>query len=237
MKIHELFLKPVDRPIDGVIKADDARNLQTELEEYVVTRDVARGLGIFTDRYLTELTANGVWISGFFGSGKSHLLKILSLILNGELLANGIRPADIVLPKIDDEIVKANLRKATAIPSRSILFNIDQKFDGIGGDHSAPILEVFVKVLNELQGYYGKQGYIARFEHDLDVRGDLVPFKETYLKVNGTTWEKDREAIATARKAARSSSRPAGRGCRLPPATMPAPSSRNSTASPKPRKE
>jgi hypothetical protein len=202
MKIHELFLKPVDRPIDGVIKADDARNLQIELEEYVVTRDVARGLGIFTDRYLTELTANGVWISGFFGSGKSHLLKILSLILDGQPLANGVRPADIVLPKIDDEIVKANLRKATAIPSRSILFNIDQKFDGIGGDHSAPILEVFVKVLNELQGYYGKQGYIARFEHDLDVRGDFVPFKETYLRVNGTTWEKDREAIATARKAA-----------------------------------
>ena len=202
MKIRELFLKPVDRPIDGVIKADDARNLQTELEEYVVTRDVARGLGIFTDRYLTELTANGVWISGFFGSGKSHLLKILSLILDGQPLANGRHPADIVLPKLDDEIVKANLRKAAAIPSRSILFNIDQKFDGIGGDHSAPILEVFVKVLNELQGYYGQQGYIARFEHDLAVRGDLGPFQATYLRVNGAPWEKDREAIATARKAA-----------------------------------
>lgn len=202
MQIHELFLKPVDRPIDGVIKADDERNLQTELEEYVVTRDVAVGLGIFTDRYLSELTANGVWISGFFGSGKSHLLKILSLILDGKPLDSGIRPADIVLPKIDDEIVKANLRKATAIPSRSILFNIDQKFDGIGGDHTAPILEVFVKVLNELQGYYGKQGYIAKFEHDLDMRGDFGPFKETYLKLNGATWENDREAIATARKAA-----------------------------------
>ena len=202
MKIHDLFLKPVERPIDGVIKADDARNLQVELEEYVVTRDVARGLSIFTERYLDELTANGVWISGFFGSGKSHLLKILSLILNGEPLASGKRPADIILPKIEDEIVKANLKKATAIPSRSILFNIDQKFDGIGGDHTAPILEVFVKVLNELQGYYGKQGYIAKFEHDLDVRGDFEPFKATYLRVNGASWENDREAIATARNAA-----------------------------------
>jgi hypothetical protein len=202
MKIQELFLKPVERPIDGVIKADDSRNLQTELEEYVVTRDVALGLDKFTDRYLHELTANGVWISGFFGSGKSHLLKILSLILDGKPLANGTRPADIILPKIEDEIVKANLLKATAIPSRSILFNIDQKFDGIGGDHASPILEVFVKVLNELQGYYGKQGYIARFEHDLDMRGDLAPFKETYLKLNGATWEQDREAITTARKAA-----------------------------------
>lgn len=202
MKIHELFVKPVERPIDGVIKADDQRNLQTELEEYVVTRDVAKGLGIFTDRYLNELTANGVWISGFFGSGKSHLLKILSLVLDGRPLPNGQRPADIILPKIDDEIVRADFSNAIKIPSRSVLFNIDQKFDGIGGDHSAPILEVFVKVLNELQGYYSKQGYIARFEHDLDVRGDFVPFKQTYLRVNGSEWEKDREAITTARKAA-----------------------------------
>ena len=183
MKIHELFLKPVERPIDGVIKADDDRNLQTELEEYVVTRDVARGLGVFTDRYMTELTANGVWISGFFGSGKSHLLKILSLVLDGRPLSNGLRPADIILPKIDDEVVQAQLRKASIVPSRSILFNIDQKFDGVGGDRSSPILEVFVKVLNELQGYFGKQGYIAKFEHDLDIRGDFVPFKETYLSL------------------------------------------------------
>ena len=35
MKIRDLFLKPVDRPIDGVIKADDDRNLQIEIEEYV----------------------------------------------------------------------------------------------------------------------------------------------------------------------------------------------------------
>ncbi len=202
MKIHELFIKPVDRPIDGVIKADDQRNLQIELEEYVVTRDVARGLGVFTERYLNELTANGVWISGFFGSGKSHLLKILSLVLDGQPLPNGERPADIILPKIDDEIVRADFLNAIKIPSRSVLFNIDQKFDGIGGNHSAPILEVFVKVVNELQGYYGNQGYIARFEHDLDVRGDFVPFKETYLRINGSPWEKDREAIATARKAA-----------------------------------
>jgi hypothetical protein len=200
MKIHDLFLKPVERPIDGVIKADDERNLEVELDEYVVTRDITKGLGDLTERYLNELTANGVWISGFFGSGKSHLLKILSLVLDGRALASGRNPADILLPKIEDEIVRGDLQKAVAIPSHSILFNIDQKFDGIGGDHSAPILEVFVKVLNDLQGYYGKQGYIAQFEHDLDVRGDFLPFKETYLRTNGTPWEKDREAIATARK-------------------------------------
>jgi hypothetical protein len=202
MKIQELFVKPVERPIDGVIKADDIRNIVVELDEYVVTREVSKGLGILAERYLSELTANGVWISGFFGSGKSHLLKMLSLLLDGTPLADGRKPAEILLPRFEDEIVKGELRKASQIPSRSVLFNIDQKFDGIGGDRSSPILEVFVKVFNELQGYYGKQGYIARFEQDLDMRGDFLPFKETYLKVNGTPWDKDREAISTARKAA-----------------------------------
>ena len=201
MKIQELFLKPVDRFIEGVIHADDERYIQTELSEYVVTQDVAKGLGILTERYLSEISSNGVWISGFFGSGKSHLLKILSLCLDSRSHSNGVRSADILLPKIKDEIVRADFRKAASIPSRSILFNIDQKFDGIGGDHAAPILEVFVKVLNELQGYFGKQGYIAKFERDLDLRGEFQPFKETYLRVNGSAWEADREALSTARAA------------------------------------
>ena len=112
------------------------------------------------------------------------------------------RPADILLPKVEDEIIKANLRKAITTPARSVLFNIDQKYDGIGGEHSAPILEVFMKVLNELQGYYGNQGYIARFEHDLDKRGVFGAFKDTYLRLNSRSWENDREAVATVTKSA-----------------------------------
>lgn len=200
--IQELFAKPVDRPIDGVIKADDERHLQVELDEYVVTREVSKGLGAFTDAYLHNPTANGVWISGFFGSGKSHLLKMLSLMLDSEKRVGeqDSRPVEILLPKVEDEIIRADLKKATAIPARSLLFNIDQKFDGIGGTHEAPILEVFMKVLNELQGYYGNQGYVAQFEHDLNKRGQFEAFKQTYQRVNGRSWENDRDALATVTK-------------------------------------
>jgi predicted pyridoxine 5'-phosphate oxidase superfamily flavin-nucleotide-binding protein len=200
--IQGLFAKPVDRPIDGVIKADDERHLQVELDEYVVTREVSKGLGAFTDAYLHNPTANGVWISGFFGSGKSHLLKMLSLMLDGDKRVGeqDSRPVEILLPKVEDEIIRADLKKATAIPARSLLFNIDQKFDGIGGTHEAPILEVFMKVVNELQGYYGNQGYVAQFEHDLNKRGQFEAFKQTYQRVNGRSWENDRDALATVTK-------------------------------------
>ena len=198
--IQELFEKAVDRPIDGVIKADDIRNLKIELDEYVITREVAKGLNVFAEAYLHNPTANGVWISGFFGSGKSHLLKMLSLMLDSEKQVEDQRPAEILLPKVDDEILRADLKKATAIPSRSLLFNIDQKYDGIGGTHEAPVLEVFMKVLNELQGYYGNQGYVAQLEHDMATRGEFEPFQQTYARVNNRQWSDDRDAVATVTK-------------------------------------
>ena len=197
MTIKELFLKQVDRYIEGVIKADDERHLATEVGEYVVTTEVARGLDEFVERYLHETGANGVWISGFFGSGKSHLLKMLSLLLENRLLSDGNLTADLILPKIDDEDTKANLEKAIRIPSRSILFNIDQKADAIGGDHTSPILSVFVKVMNELQGYYAKQGHIAQFECDLDSRGTLEGFKTAYAQATGSSWANDLPVLET----------------------------------------
>ncbi|MCB1134005.1 MAG: hypothetical protein KDN05_22995, partial [Verrucomicrobiae bacterium] len=60
MRISDLFLKKVERPIEGVIKADDQRHLETEVEEFVVTREIAKGLSEFVERYLEEPGTNGV---------------------------------------------------------------------------------------------------------------------------------------------------------------------------------
>ena len=75
IKLREIFEKAVDRPIEGVIKADDEASLRLELEEYIITNEGEKWLERFLDAYNNYQTANGVWISGFFGSGKSHLLK------------------------------------------------------------------------------------------------------------------------------------------------------------------
>mgnify|MGYP003304220065 CR=1 FL=1 len=115
--IQELFKKRIDRPIDGVIKADDERHLEIELNEYVVTREVSKGLNTFCEAYLNNPTANGIWISGFFGSGKSHLLKMLSLILDSYKKVDGKRPAEFFLPKVKDEILRACLLYTLTLPT------------------------------------------------------------------------------------------------------------------------
>ena len=131
MKLSQLFAKEVDRPIEGVIKADDDVALYLELDEYVITDEIAKRLDIFLDAYLNYAGANGVWVSGFFGSGKSHLLKMLALLLENTSIED-ISPLDIFLEKrpLNEGGIFANdLKRAVAIPSQSILFNIDQKAD------------------------------------------------------------------------------------------------------------
>ncbi len=191
--LKNIFKKPVDRPIEGVIKADDEASLRLEIEEYVLTNEVEKRMELFLDAYNTYVGANGVWVSGFFGSGKSHLLKILALLLENRKI-DGVSAIDMFLPKCaENEILCGDLKRAVAIPSKSILFNIDQKADVISKTQIDALLAVFVKVFDETCGYYGKQGHIAQFERDMDSRGLYAEFKVAYQLISGKDWHKGRE--------------------------------------------
>ena len=195
MKLHSIFSKPVDRPIEGVIKADDEASLRLEVEEYVLTNEVSKRLEAFLDAYNNYEGANGVWVSGFFGSGKSHLLKILALLLENRFI-DSVPVLDIFLEKKelqDNEILRGDLKRAVAVPSKSVLFNIDQKADVISKTEIDALLAVFVKVFDEMCGYYGKQGHIAQFERDLDSRGIYMKFKQAYQELSGKEWTTGRE--------------------------------------------
>lgn len=191
--LRDIFVEQVDRSIDGVIKADDKAKILTELKEYVITNEIGARLEQFLDAYNNYDTANGVWISGFFGSGKSHLLKMLALLLENDEV-EGQRAIEIFERKLaDNPMLAGALRKAVAIPSRSVLFNIDQKADVISKTDVDALLAVFQKVFDEMCGYYGKLPHIAQFERDLDSRGQLGAFKTAFQHSSGKLWERGRE--------------------------------------------
>lgn len=191
--LRDIFAKPVDRSIDGVIKADDMGSLLTELDEYVITNEIGIQLERFLYAYNNYDNANGVWISGFFGSGKSHLLKMLALLLENDEV-EGQRAVEIFERKLaGNPMLAGALRKAVSIPSRSVLFNIDQKADVISKADVDALLAVFQKVFDEMCGYYGKLPHIAQFERDLDSRGKLDAFEAAFAQSSGKPWERGRE--------------------------------------------
>lgn len=103
---------------------------------------------------------------------------------------------DIFLQKpevVANPMLAGALRKAVSIPSRSILFNIDQKADVISRSDVDAILSVFQKVFDEMCGYYGRLPHIAQFERDLDRCGQLDPFRTAFSEISGMPWERGRE--------------------------------------------
>ena len=198
MKLSEIFLKDVTRSIEGVVKADDVDHLAIEVEEYVFTNDAAKGVAPLLEEYTNYTNANGVWISGFFGSGKSHLLKMLAHLL-GDVEGQAFPRNEVsesFLGKTDDAMLIASLKKAAAIPAKSLLFNIDQKATLIAKDQTDALLKVFVKVFDESRGYFGNDGAVARFEEDLDKRGQYDAFKAAFQEHAGIEWAQGREQTA-----------------------------------------
>ena len=188
LSLVDFFKKKINREINGVIKADEFDALENEVDEYVLTDEVAKRMENFLEEYNNYHKMNGVWISGFFGSGKSHLLKMLAILLENKEI-NGRKAIDMFLSKCEgNDFLQADIKKLASIPSQSILFNIDQKADVIDKTERDALVAVFVKVFDEACGYYGKQAYIAQFERQLDRDGLFDKFKDEFRKNSNQEW-------------------------------------------------
>jgi hypothetical protein len=210
MLIKDLFVKPIDRPINGVIKADqrDAESIWQELDEYVVTKQLTEYFRKFFDAYLAAadnpndpvLAARmGVWVSGFFGSGKSHFIKILSYLLENLEAHNALtgesRRAAAFFDerKLKDAMLLADVQRATRGSADVMLFNIDAKADS-KSDRDV-ILQVFLRVFNEKLGYSGDAPHIAEMERHLVSKGAFELFQQAFEQRSGSTWFKERDSF------------------------------------------
>ena len=208
MRIQNLFQKDIFRPINGVVKADqlDESSVWQELEEFVVTKELEQHLRRFFSSYCKAMDKTGdpdvagrigVWISGFFGSGKSHFIKVLSYLLkNADHTHDGQtqRAVEFFDRKIKDAMLLGDIKRAIGSHTDVILFNIDNKADNRAGRDA--ILAVFLKVLNELAGYSGDHAHIAHMERYLEGKGRLGVFHDAYRTLTGTDWTDERDAYA-----------------------------------------
>ena len=196
MKIQKMFAKDINRNITGVIKVGqiEEKNKEEELREYVVTRELSKHFREFFSHYSASIKSPtdemGVWISGFFGSGKSHFLKILSYILDntkvdGKYAVEYFRDKDNIS---SDQITMADMELASHTPTQAILFNVDSKATATGKSDSNAIVLVFNRAFNEKRGYCGAIPHVADLEKELDETGKYQKFQEAFEKIYGHSW-------------------------------------------------
>jgi len=208
MQINDIFVKNICRPIKGVVMADQQTEavVWQELDEYVVTRELSQHFRRYLNAYLSAIDSPkdhditgrmGVWVSGFFGSGKSHFIKILSYLVGNRLAhepetKSEKHAIDFFADKIEDPMLLADLKRAGQRDTDIILFNIDSRADS--SDGRTAVLSVFWRVFNEMQGFCVDSLQLAEIEHYLVRKEKYQDFCQAFQNIYGSSWEKERDA-------------------------------------------
>ena len=195
MQIKKMFKDDINRTINGVVQVEQEDNLVVaqEVKEYVVTKELKKHFTKFFNEYgesfHTPTDNVGVWITGFFGSGKSHFLKMLSYLLENKKIGDK-NTVDYFEEKFDDEATFMNVRTATQVPTETILFNID--VEDPSNKNDTAVLKVFAKVFYDHLGYYGNDLILARLEQFIDSQEKMDEFKKAYKRISGKEWLNER---------------------------------------------
>ena len=200
MQIHNMFAEDINRPINGVIKVDQdtADVIEQEVREYVITRELKKHFISFFDYYSDSFDKPtddiGVWISGFFGSGKSHFLKMLSYILENKPVGT-TTTVEMFRKKFEDDPATFMLiDKATRGKTKTILFNID--IEGSINKDKTAVLRVFAKMFYNHLGFFGENLKVAMLEQYIDQLGKTEEFRRVFEEKKGKSWVDQRKAFA-----------------------------------------
>lgn len=191
--IHDKTIQKIDRSIQGVVTIgnEDEEQKWQELEEYVCTDEITKSFRTFFRRYRESISVPtekmGVWITGFFGSGKSHFLKILGYLLENDVVA-GVHAVDYFDEKIKDQLVLADIKQCAKANNKVVLFNIDSKAKSDSKNKSQAIMDIMLRAFNESIGYCGSSPWVADLERTLDSEKLLEAFITKFEELSGRTW-------------------------------------------------
>ena len=199
--IRSLFAFSIDRNIEEVIKVDqnDEEIIRGEIDDYVVTDAIARHYEAIFDHYAeTPNKPNegiAIWVSGFFGSGKSSFAKMLGLALEDREIA-GTR-ASVRFGAKTNAKIQVLLRQITEkIPTHAVIFDVSTDRGIRSGNQT--LTEIMYRLFLRSLGY-AKDLDLAELEIGLEADGRLDQFMFAFEKVtNGKQWDDRKGLVAFA---------------------------------------
>ena len=195
MKLGDIFETRIEEKIDPVIKVgevQDETKLASEIGSYVVTPTIERYVDEFvehfTDTIRVDTSEIGAWISGYFGSGKSHLAKILALLVeNRTLLGNGaVKRFEARVPPAAPRrgSLLRNLGQVSQCATNVLAFNLNTLVDA----KSTPLPRLLLSQYYQSRGYCSNLLYARVIECELDGRGKLDALHKEVSQLADRPW-------------------------------------------------
>lgn len=185
-KINEILTLDLQEDIKNVIDLEDRSELeiQQEIESYIVTEGIGRHLYNFTNQFTSNIKETGVWLSGFYGSGKSYFGKMLGYIIDNPTI-NGTPARERFIPRLkgvsDESLIENSIRNLEAINSRVVFLDVAKQNTDRG-----LAFTLFANLLKNLGFRDDIYGYM---EFDLFIDGKLDEFKRKAKSLEGQEWD------------------------------------------------
>ncbi len=211
MKLKELYKKDIERPVNPAVSVTklDVETKNIEIEEYVFTDEIINGLYriLFALKNNKPYSHTGIWIDGYYGTGKSHFLKYLDYCITPDTrdkaLARlkeavaAIDPMD-ASHKLDAGIDKNAINEIIEWVKKAeidtCMFNLETSYDN-ATDRKSAFIHVFWNELNRMRGFNNFNLSLAQhLEKPLAQRGKLEEFKQMVLEETGVDWNNANDA-------------------------------------------
>ncbi|MBY0534082.1 MAG: BREX system P-loop protein BrxC [Rickettsiaceae bacterium] len=218
MKINEILTIDLSEDIKNVIDLEDIseQEIQSEIEGYIVTDGLAKEYADFVNIFTSNIMETGVWISGFYGSGKSYFGKLLGYLISNRIILGTPARARILqrFHGVNEEaLVRNAINRLDSVNSRVIFLDVAKQDTSKG--LSFTLFRNFIKSLELPENEHGVFLFQLMLNdnqidiHDFifsnlnknwsDIRTRLIEYarasKEIYLKKGYT--ESDYETIIT----------------------------------------
>ncbi|MCB9697628.1 MAG: BREX system P-loop protein BrxC, partial [Alphaproteobacteria bacterium] len=189
-QIRDLFsdARKVERTIEKVIDyyENDPAKLDREVEEYEVTDNLERSYRTFLETYdagvrLGDAPEVGIWVSGFYGSGKSSFTKYLGLALRGDAASGGVPIYERLAAKLKDTALAQDLRRLATKQPATVVF-LDLARDQLIQNSAETITNVLYAKVLDFVGY-SKVPKLAEVERRLDKDGRYEAFQAAYREM------------------------------------------------------
>ena len=191
-QIKDILTINLDDEIKSVIDlhAQSDREIISELDGFILTESLAKHLSDFCDEYVSGKMQSGVWLSGFYGSGKSYFAKMLGYLLRNPML-EGTTFRQRFVPKLtglpDVDVLENNIRGLDRINSLVVLFDSAKSTNTYGLPYM--LMANFLHALGLLDNWIG----LLEYELLLDSKYD--DFLQIVQKNEGASWQEMRKSM------------------------------------------
>ena len=184
-KIKDLLLLDLTEDLKDVIDLEDRseKELQYEIESYIITNKIAEYLGDFVKLYQSNMKETGVWLSGFYGSGKSYFGKMLGYLLENRLL-NGTPFRDRFIHRLagvpNQSLLENSIRGLNACDARVVFLDIAKQHTN--NRFAWVLFRNFLRSLGFLDDVFGYM------EYGLFLDGKYEQFLRDVERITGESW-------------------------------------------------